>query len=136
MLYSFNRVLFQDLKCPHCEKMFCTKNYRDKHVDVIHHGIKRYCCDLCPYKAGAKSNLTRHLFSSHSELFTQCTQWSIMSHNEFFTQLSSYLTWIMVKSMRFLDQFRNFIFRYRWNLYRLVRIAGNDSAPSTTMTGI
>lgn len=97
MLNSLNRILFQDLKCPHCEKMFCTKNYRDKHVDVIHHGIKRYSCDLCPYKSGAKSNLTRHLFSSHPELFTQYPQWYIISPNNIFTQLYTYLTQSMVQ---------------------------------------
>lgn len=46
--------------CPHCSEKMNSKVSLERHISVIHKGIKAYSCDRCGTSCSSKSNLRVH----------------------------------------------------------------------------
>ena len=59
--------------CFQCEKIFYDKSTLNKHVRMVHEGVK-YPCDQCNHKATQLSNLQQHIKSVHEGVKYPCYQ--------------------------------------------------------------
>ena len=59
--------------CNICIKSYKTKQLLERHVQVVHSGIK-YPCNWCIYKATTKGSLKTHVQSVHEKIKYSCNQ--------------------------------------------------------------
>ena len=66
--------------CVHCLKNFSFKSSLDRHVSVIHFGMRRYQCTVCAAKFGQKKQLKHHYSTRHSDFLIECLSNQQASH--------------------------------------------------------
>ncbi|KAL5271187.1 hypothetical protein ACHWQZ_G001731 [Mnemiopsis leidyi] len=57
--------------CVHCLKNFSFKSSLDRHISVIHLGLRRYSCPICAAAFGQKKQLKHHMSTRHSDVIAQ-----------------------------------------------------------------
>ncbi|XP_063688645.1 uncharacterized protein LOC134821797 isoform X3 [Bolinopsis microptera] len=57
--------------CVHCLKNFSFKSSLDRHISVIHLGLRRYSCPICAAAFGQKKQLKHHMSTRHSDVLAQ-----------------------------------------------------------------
>lgn len=59
----FKRVSIKT--CPHCKKLFATKNLLTKHL-AVHDANHEFVCEVCDYRFSSERNLKTHVSAKHT----------------------------------------------------------------------
>ena len=55
------------LKCEICEKIFTTKDFKIKHLSIVHGEMKTFECNICLRVFGGQQSLSTHIKHSHKK---------------------------------------------------------------------
>ena len=61
-------VTSKDFLCSDCGKSFYWKKSLEKHVEIVHLGVKSFVCPVCQKSFGHKQTLDRHVKCIHETL--------------------------------------------------------------------
>ena len=56
-----------NIPCPRCGKMHRNEDHLEKHIMVVHEGIKPYLCDICGYGTNLRVKMELHMATKHNE---------------------------------------------------------------------
>ena len=56
-----------NIPCPRCGKMHRNEDHLEKHIMVVHEGIKPYLCDICGYGTNLRVKMDLHMATKHNE---------------------------------------------------------------------
>jgi DNA repair exonuclease SbcCD ATPase subunit len=55
------------IPCPRCGKKHRNEDHLEKHIMVVHEGIKPYLCDICGYGTTLRVKMDLHMATKHNE---------------------------------------------------------------------
>ena len=56
-----------NIPCPRCGKMHRNQDHLEKHIMVVHEGVKPYLCDICGYGTNLRVKMELHMATKHNE---------------------------------------------------------------------